>query len=816
MLAWHAADPGRFAAIGGGMKHPHALVENLKKVDGSREIAMSDMPGMYYEIVATGALPGRVPFCLGRIVYSKELILAPLRRTRRYIYLIIALTVVVLSSAGFVVSRIFASPIEQLTNAAKIMESGNLKSPVIMKRRDEMGRLASSFNRMARMLADKIDELETKNIELRRLDALKDEFLANTSHELRTPISGIVGIAESMLEGVAGPVTDEAAHNLRLISTSGRRLSNLVNDILDMQRLKSSDISLALKPVNIGTVASTATAIIAPLAASRKLGLKTIIPGGMPPVMADEDRLQQVLINLLGNAVKFTYEGEVVLSAETGPAFPGQAVVRVSDTGVGIPGDRINGIFDSFVQADGSLDRAFGGVGLGLPISKKLVELHGGRIWAKSDPGMGSVFSFTLPLAPQDAVGPVARMVEPEHAALPSTEHARHRMPSRSPAKGADAAPKILVVDDEPVNLQVLINHLSIAGYAVETATDGPAALSRIEIAGAPDLVLLDVMMPGMNGYDVCNVLRERFSPYDLPVVMLTAKGGPLDAVAGLDAGANDYIAKPFDRRELLARVRNFIALKQGVEYQRQLAAILSELSIAAEIQESILPERVPAIPGVSMSAVYRPAKVVGGDFYDFHEVSDKKIGVLIGDVSGHGIPAALISSMFKMAFMVYRDNPEPASVLGRIAALLQGYLKRQFVTASYMMINLARMKLVLANAGHWPQLLWRGKRGGDMVELYARGRAIGVAREDVFRQREYDIQSGDRIVMFTDGLVECMDRDGRLFGEERLRAGIMNSDELAAQQLCEKLIIMAESWSGIAPGGGFEDDVCVVCVDVL
>jgi serine phosphatase RsbU (regulator of sigma subunit) len=206
----------------------------------------------------------------------------------------------------------------------------------------------------------------------------------------------------------------------------------------------------------------------------------------------------------------------------------------------------------------------------------------------------------------------------------------------------------------------------------------------------------------------------------------------------------------------------------------------------------------------------------VGGDFYDFHEVSDKKIGVLIGDVSGHGIPAALISSMFKMAFMVYRDNPEPASVLGRISALLQGYLKRQFVTASYMMIDLARMKMVSANAGHWPQLLWRGERGGGMVDVYTKGRAMGVMREQSFRQREYDIQSGDRILMFTDGLVECMDPDGRLFGEERLRACIMNSGGLAAPALCEKLLSMAESWSGIAPGEGFEDDVCVVCVDIL
>ncbi|NQZ13122.1 MAG: MCP four helix bundle domain-containing protein, partial [Algicola sp.] len=248
-------------------------------------------------------------------------------------------------------------------------------------------------------------ELEQLNETLSQMDKLKDDFLANTSHELRTPLHGIIGISESLLDGVGGSVTDIQTENIGMIIQSSRRLANLVDDILDFSKMKQHDLQLDFCAVDINSVCNIVVSIAKALIGNKPVVITKDIPQDLPLVMADENRLHQILLNLIGNSVKFTHEGEIKVIIE--PQFsieaiegrPDSVLVSISDTGIGISKDKYQQIFQSFEQFDASTSREYGGTGLGLAVTKKLVELHGSTIDVDSQVGVGSTFSFSIPIA---------------------------------------------------------------------------------------------------------------------------------------------------------------------------------------------------------------------------------------------------------------------------------------------------------------------------------------------------------------------------------------------------------------------------------
>jgi len=391
--------------------------------------------------------------------------------------------------------------------------------------------------------------------ELRKLDKLKDEFLANTSHELRTPLNGIIGIVESLLDGVTGPVAPEMARNLKLVLGSSRRLAYLVNDILDFAKLQNDKFSLNRQPLDLRKIVDVSLSLSRVLVQNKNLTLINEIPADAPAVLADEDRVQQIALNLVGNAVKFTEEGAVRVTAEPRGDW---LEVRVIDTGVGISRDKQALIFEAFQQAEGSSSRPHSGTGLGLSITKKLVELHGGAIDVSSEEGAGSVFSFTLPITREKPENQITAAA-PTPPLDPLWELADNAPVPLAPSPDAGEY-RILAVDDNQVNLNVLINQLR--GYQLTTAVDGREALRLISAEKQNfDLILLDVMMPGMTGYEVCREIRKHYGPNELPIVLLTARNQIADLVSGLESGANDFVVKPFDMRELQARVRTHLAL---------------------------------------------------------------------------------------------------------------------------------------------------------------------------------------------------------------------------------------------------------------
>ncbi len=429
--------------------------------------------------------------------------------------------------------------------------------------------------------------LEFKNQELQQLDKLKDEFLANTSHELRTPLNGIIGIAESMLEGVTGPLTELQQRNLWMVSQSGHRLSNLVNDILDFSKLRHKNLQLQLKPVNIRKIVELVLTLSQVLVERKDIQLVNAISPDLAPAYVDEDRLQQILLNLIGNAIKFTESGRVIISAElvigngslvignrsefnqlpiTDYPLPKQIAITISDTGIGIPAEVQNRIFESFEQGDGSTARKYGGTGLGLSITKQLVELHSGKIWVESEVGVGSRFTFTLPAADAPVEDtPTAPTLSTLRRRVSESNLSSANLKETAPANNnaAEGNFHILIVDDEPINLQVLQNHLSVNNYKITQALNGKEALAALEGDQLVDLMLLDVMMPNMSGYEVCAKVREKYPAQQLPIVMLTAKNQVADLVTGFQFGANDYITKPFAKDELLTRVKTHLKLSK-------------------------------------------------------------------------------------------------------------------------------------------------------------------------------------------------------------------------------------------------------------
>ncbi|MDJ0517639.1 MAG: ATP-binding protein [Trichodesmium sp. MO_231.B1] len=487
-------------------------------------------------------------------------------------------------TGGILTSRWVIKPILRLNKAAKAFAKGNWQQKVEVKHSDELGELAHSFNTMAVQLEESFNTLETKNSELKRLDKLKDEFLANTSHELRTPLNGMIGIAESMLDGATGELSEIQQKNLLMIAQSGHRLTDLVNDILDFSKLKHKNLELNLKPVGIREITEVVVTICQSLVGTKNLELVNSIPTNFPPVYADENRLHQILYNLIGNAIKFTEAGRVEISTEIinqqqnsqlnnqHPIRENQQLaITISDTGIGIAEDKLDRIFASFEQADGSTAREYGGTGLGLAVTKKLVELHGGKIWVKSQIGIGSKFTFTMPISTEFAVSNnshISRIIRNDKIALTrdkETVLSTQEKPINHGKKTSGTVPKfkIMIVDDEPVNLQVLVNILSLQNYSIVQAMDGIEALKIIEQGYQPDVILLDVMMPKMTGYEVTQKLRKNFLPSELPILMLTAKNQVYDLVEGLNAGANDYLTKPISKNELMARLKTHLRLSQ-------------------------------------------------------------------------------------------------------------------------------------------------------------------------------------------------------------------------------------------------------------
>ncbi len=401
------------------------------------------------------------------------------------------------------------------------------------------------LRKLQMMLQEKL-RLQQEIVEnLQKADELKDAFLANTSHELRTPLNGIIGIAEALRHDPTGSIPLKAKRNLDHVIRCGRRLSHLINDLLDHAKLKRGEISLEIRSLELRPIVGVTLSIVAPIAKRKGVELRNRVPSELPLIKADEDRLQQILLNLLGNAIKFTEQGWVEIRAQQ---LNGMVEICVADSGIGIPKEQHSAIFEMFHQVDASISRNFGGTGIGLSLTRRLVELHNGSIRVSSQEGKGSEFFVHFPIGTGQTGG----------ISIISSDFIDEGMDVLEETLGQEnkEASLIVVVDDEIVNLQIMQNILVPAGYRVKLFTNGTDALHYFEKGELPDLVLLDLMMPIVSGYDVCLQLRQTYNASLLPIIFMTAKSQAKELKKALELGANDFLPKPYEKEELLARIR--------------------------------------------------------------------------------------------------------------------------------------------------------------------------------------------------------------------------------------------------------------------
>ncbi len=446
-------------------------------------------------------------------------------------------------------------PIRELKDAAERIGRGELGARVSSRRGDEIGELSRALNEMAQRLEEHDFALQRTNTELLATNrALSDEkeralaasraksdFLANVSHEIRTPLTSILGYSDLMLEreGVSAADRD----SMTTIRRNGEHLLALLNDVLDVSRIEAGKLRLERRRCAPAAIVDEAVAMVRARARQKGLALDVEFVTALPPrIETDAVRLRQILVNLLGNAVKFTERGGVRLSVRAERVPAPRLVFEIADSGIGIPAEYLRHLYEPFSQADTSSTRRFGGVGLGLSITRRLVEHLGGEIRCESEAGRGTTFRFWID-APPAAAGPAE---ETESAARGETSIDR--------SAGGRCAGRILLAEDSADSQRLIATILRSAGYAVEIAADGESAeasaLAALASAEPFDVVLMDMQMPVLDGYEA--TARLRSAGYAGPIVALTAHAMTGDREKCIHAGCDDFATKPILRERLL------------------------------------------------------------------------------------------------------------------------------------------------------------------------------------------------------------------------------------------------------------------------
>ncbi|MFE7773697.1 HAMP domain-containing protein [Streptomyces sp. NPDC057445] len=465
---------------------------------------------------------------------------------------------------------------ELLDQSQRLTAELRARSQELQARQEELQRSNAELAEKAALLADRNRDIERKNLEieqgrqeleerakqLSRTSMYKSEFLANMSHELRTPLNSLLILAQLLAQNPEGNLSEKQVDYAEVIHSAGSDLLQLINDILDLSKVEAGKMDVHREPFPLARLLEYVEMTFRPLASEQNLDFGVVTAPDVPAdITTDETRLRQVLRNLLSNALKFTEHGSVELRVEhaTDDELPaplrGLPVVafRVRDTGVGIAPEYLDSIFGAFQQGAVTTGRRYGGTGLGLSISRELAQLLSGVIVAESQPGEGSVFTFYVPVG-----GELPEQPPPGLATRGSVGTAP-RTEQRPAHDRTLAGRTVLIIDDDVRNVYALTEILEAEGMRVLTADDGRSGIDLLTEHEDVDVIVMDVMMSGMDGYSATAAIRELPRFASVPVIVVTAKAMPGDRAKSLAAGANDYVTKPVDAYDLVARVRKWL-----------------------------------------------------------------------------------------------------------------------------------------------------------------------------------------------------------------------------------------------------------------
>jgi signal transduction histidine kinase/serine phosphatase RsbU (regulator of sigma subunit) len=758
---------------------------------------------------------------------------------RIYIYTtIIILTIAIM--VVYVFCRNITKPIKEIMEAVKEIENGKFSVNMIPRTNDELGELTSSIVQMGAGLEERARiekqneelvrqnyEVAVRNEQLKELDRMKTNFFTSVSHEIRTPLTMILSPVESVLQGDFGEIGEEF---YKSIQKNAIRLLRLVNNILDFAKIEDGQMRLNLTERNVVQVVQNYADVITQTAQSKDISINFYHSSDIINLYIDIEKLDRVLMNLLSNALKFTDQGgriDIMVSEDEK-----NCIIEISDTGIGIPEDKIGIIFDRFTRVDTGPSRKYEGTGIGLALAKEFTEMHGGSISVESRyiekhrDNHGTVFKVIIP----KRKGPLEKkdydLIEDnveyelvsdrrftgmrEMAELKESESA---MLAKGPAEtGKDEAPryKVLIVEDNN-DMRNFLKSLLLRYYDIYEATDGNDGLKKLAEIN-PDIVLTDVMMPNLNGYDMTRIIKE--TNKFIPVIMLTAKADIMHKIEGLEFGADDYVTKPFNSKELLTRMRNLLKI---YEYERTLAErnmrIESDLEIARQLQQKLLPKVIPQLTGYKAHIIYIPMDKIGGDFYDLAE-DNGMLEIFIADVSGHGISGAFLATITKMALKNIKDKSDPSKVLlGINEVIYNSTVMDRYVTAFFCVIDVKSNILKYSNAGHILPLIYRSE-ADEFIELRANAMPLGLYDDFKIEMLEVKLNKNDRIILFTDGVIENKEKKSRkLFGIKRFKEFIRENTDLEPESFTNKFLARLKEFSGKED---FDDDLCLLIMDVL
>ncbi len=481
-----------------------------------------------------------------------------------------------------------------LAESQRLTQELTLGSQRLQAQQHELQKSNTELAEKAALLATQNRAIEIKNVEielarqeiedraaqLAAASRYKSDFMANMSHELRTPLNSALVLAKLLADNLDGNLSDKQVEFARTIHSAGSDLLQLINDILDLTKVEAGRMEPSLSDVAITAVVNYVKSLCEPLASEKALHFTVELDPALPEILhTDEQRLQQVLRNLMSNAVKFTDEGEVALRIRPvaatemkGDALrtaPAQVAFEVADTGIGIATDKLSVIFEAFQQADGTTSRRYGGTGLGLSISRQLTQLLGGELTVRSKPGVGSVFTLYLPevavpSAPAVPEGtardtPLGTLTPPELASAARSLPQLERYSARAETPPRFHGEKILIVDDDLRNVFALSSMLEAHDLHVVFADNGVAGVRALERNEDVTLVLMDVMMPELDGNATITAIRNLSRYADLPIIAVTAKAMKEDRAKSLASGANDYVTKPVDTDLLLRLIHTHL-----------------------------------------------------------------------------------------------------------------------------------------------------------------------------------------------------------------------------------------------------------------